>query len=85
MKIFLYCLYSGSAFEHKHSELMQIIVRAFPTSTKHVFLALDSGRDDVEISRGEDQSTCSNRFTRMKPCETANAVQHAISSFFTVG
>ena len=74
MKLLFYCLYSGSAFEHKHCELMQIynVLRAFPMSTnanEHVLLALDSdrtGRDDVEIGWGGGQSACSCRFIRVK-------------------
>ena len=52
------------------------MVRAFPTSTnasEHVLLALGSdrtGRDDVEISRGRGQSSCSRRFICVKPRET---------------
>ena len=50
-------------------------MRAFQTSTnanEHVLLALGSdrrGREDVEISRGRGQSTCSRRFIRVKPRE----------------
>ena len=29
-----------------------------------------TGGDDVEISRGRDQSACSRRFIRVKPRET---------------
>ena len=64
-------------------------MRAFLTpvnGNQHVLLALGSdrpGRDDVEISRGRGQSACSRRFICVKP--SANAVQHAVSSFFEVG
>ena len=51
-------------------------MRVFPTSTntnEHLYLALRSdhtGRNDVEISQGRDQSTCSLRFIYLKPRET---------------
>ena len=70
-------------------------MRVFPTSTnasEQVLLAIDSdrmGRDDVEICQGKDQSACSCRFIRVKSRDTikrsANAAQHAVSSFFDVG
>ena len=42
-------------------------------ANKHILLALGSdhtGRDDVEVSRGGDQSACSRRFIHVKPRET---------------
>ena len=63
-------------------------MRAFPTSTnanEHVLLAFDSdrtGKDDVEISRGRGQSTCSRRFIRVKPGETD--VQRMLYSMLSV-
>ena len=55
------------------------MVRVFPTSTnanEHIHLTLGSDR------MGRDYSL---RFIRVKPRETANAVQHAVSLFFDVG
>ena len=55
------------------------MVRVFPTSTnanEHIHLTL--GSDHM----GRDYSL---RFIRVKPRETANAVQHAVSLFFDVG
>ena len=52
------------------------MVKAFPMSTnanEHVLLALGSdrtGRDNIEISRGRDQSVCFRRFIRVEPRET---------------
>ena len=45
----------------------------FTNANKHILLALGSdhtGRDDVEVSRGGDQSACSRRFIHVKPRET---------------
>ena len=70
-------------------------MRAFPTSTnanEQVLLALGSdrtGRDDVKISRGKSQSTCSCRLIHAKSCDTikrsVNAAQLVVSSFFDDG